>query len=117
MPNPVLFDITDGRGRIVVLREKQWSHITEGHPEMEGEEHAVRLVVSDPDMVVRPHARATGRGIERRVNCRMDAHSRYKRLYVLVPIDYGPDENWIVTAYVTPAPPKGQLLYVRFPDR
>jgi len=119
MASNVLFEAVDGRGRTVQIREKQWQHIVDRHPEMKGEEEAIKLAISDPDMVVRPHphARARGRGIERRINCRRDAHSRYNRMYVLVPIDYSQEENWVVTAYVTPVPPKGVLLYVRFPDR
>ena len=47
----------------------------------------------------------------------MEAHSSYTRLYVLVPIDYGDQENWVVTAYLSPVPPKGELLFVRVPFR
>jgi hypothetical protein len=116
MGSPVRFEVADGRGRTVQLRQKQWEHIVEGHAtEMVGQEDALKIAISDPDVVVRPHGRAKKRGIERRVNCRRDCHSRYKELYVLVVIDYGKEENWVVTAYVTPLPPKGDYLYVRFP--
>jgi hypothetical protein len=117
MASGVVFEVADGRGRMVQLREKQWQHIVDGHPELHGEEEALRLTISDPDIVVRPRSRARGRGIERRVNCRRDAHSRYNQLYLWVPIDYGRDESWVVTAYLTPLPPKGELLYVRIPFR
>jgi hypothetical protein len=116
MASPVLWEVTDGRGRTVAMREKQWQHILE-HKSMHDEEGAIRLSVSDPDVVLRPHKRAKGRGIERRLNCRLGAHSRYKGLYVVVPIDYGPSENWIVTAYPSANLPKGELLYVRIPFR
>jgi hypothetical protein len=84
---------------------------------MEGEEEAVRLTISDPDIVVRPHSRPRGRGIERRVNARLGPHSRYNKVYVWVPIEYGPAGNWLVTAYLNALPPKGELLYVRVPSR
>lgn len=117
MARRVLFNVHDGRGRTVQMREEQWRHIVKGHPEMEGEEAAIQTVIADPDVVVRPKGRARGRGIERRVNCRRDAHSGYNRLYVLVPIDYAEEEAWVVTAYLSPLPPKGDFLYVRFPAR
>jgi hypothetical protein len=109
----IVFEVRDGRGRPVRLREGQWKHATSGHPEMVGEQEGVKITISDPDIVVRPHGRAKKRGIERRVNCRRAAHSRYKGLYLLVVIDYGQEESWVVTAYVTPLPPKGDYLYVR----
>jgi hypothetical protein len=114
--SPVLWEVSDGRGRIVQMREKQLNHLLD-HTSMHGEEDAIRLTISDPDVVVRPTARAKGRGIERRVNCRRGAHSRYKWLYILVPIDYGRQENWVVTAYPSANLPKGDLLYVRIPFR
>lgn len=98
------------------MREKQLQHLLE-HKSMEGEEEAIRLTISDPDVVVRPVPRARGRGIERRVNCRLGAHSRYNALYIVVPIDYGRHENWVVTAYPSANLPKGDLLYVRIPFR
>jgi hypothetical protein len=114
--SPVLWEVPDGRARLVQMREKQMEHLLE-HKSMEGEEDAIRLTISDPDVVIRPKARARGRGIERRVNCRRGAHSRYNALYLLVPIDYGPKENWVVTAYPSANLPKGDLLYVRIPFR
>ena len=117
MTSRVLFEIPDGRGLTVQVREGVWRHIVQGHPEMASEEEAVRLTVSDPDLVVRPISRARGRGIERRINCRLGARSRRSRAYLWVPIDYGPEENWIVTAYSNLLTPKGEILYVRLPHR
>lgn len=113
----VLFEVIDGRGRTVEVRDERWQHIVERHPEMVGEEDALRRTVSDPDLVIRPQARPRGRkGIERRANCRLDAHSRYKGLYVIVPIEYVPSgRHWVVTAFVAPLPPKGTYVFFRIP--
>jgi hypothetical protein len=116
MANPVRWSVEDGRGKTVLVRQKQWEHI-ELHKAMQDEEEAVRLTISDPDVVIRPDSRVRGRGIERRVNCRLAAHSRYNALYVWVPIDYGPTENWVVTAYPNAGLPEGEVLYVRIPFR
>jgi hypothetical protein len=117
MAAPVLYEVVDGRGRTVKIHEPSWNHMTRGHPELQGAEEAVRLTIGDPDMVLRPQNRPKGRGIDRRVNCRLGTHSGYKHLYVVVPIDYQGEESWMVTAYLSPSPPKGKLLFVRVPIR
>ena len=113
----VLFEVEDGRGKPVRVLEPSWKHVVRRHPEMADQEEAIRLTISDPDMVVRPSKRPRGRGIDRRVNCRLGAHSGYNQLYVLVPIDYAREENRMVTAYLSPRPPKGDLIFVRVPFR
>jgi hypothetical protein len=112
-----LFEVPDGRGKIVRVLEPCWKHVIRNHRELVGEEQAIRLTISDPDVVVRPANRPRGRGIDRRVNCRLGPHSRYNQLYLVVPIDYSNEENWMVTAYVAPRMPKGDLLFVRVPFR
>jgi len=112
-----LFEVPDGRGKLVRVYEPSWRHVLKGHPELAGEEEAVRLTISDPDMVIRPSNRPQGRNIDRRVNVRLGPHSRYNELYVVVPIDYSREESWLVTAFVSAQTPKGDLLFVRVPFR
>jgi hypothetical protein len=111
----VPFELVDGRGRRVTVTTKAWTHVSEAHPELS--EQAVRLAVADPDMVIRPTSRPRRRHVDRRVNARLGAHDRYENLYVVTVVDYGADENRLVTAYLSPQPPKGELLFVRFPIR
>jgi hypothetical protein len=113
MVQRVLFEVIDGRGLPVSVTTQSWKHVLEGHPEMD--EEAIRTTVSDPDMVIRPANRLRGRGIDRRINLRRGAHARYNALYVVAVIDYGAQENRLITAYLSPRPPKGALLFVRFP--
>lgn len=113
----VLFEIPDGRGIVVKVFEPSWNHVLRHHREMAGEEAAVKLAISDPDLVVRPANRPKGRGVDRRANCYLGAHSRYKEPYLVVPIDYQGKESWLVTAYLSPTPPKGDLIFVRVPFR
>ena len=117
MAAPLRFEVQDGRGRTVKVLEPCWSHVLRGHPEMAAAEEAIRLTIRDPDMVIRPANRPKGRGIDRRVNCRLGTLPGYKQLYVVVPIDYEGEESWMVTAYIAPAPPKGDLIFVRVPFR
>ena len=114
--NPVLWEVVDGRGRIVRMRQERLEHVF-AHTSMRGEDEAIRLTISDPDVVVRPAGRPRNGETERRVNCRLGAHSRYKAPYILVPIEYGRQENWVVTAYPSINLPNGDLLYVRIPFR
>jgi hypothetical protein len=109
----VTFELTDGRGLPVSVTAGSWRHVLTGHPEMT--EDAVRVAVSDPDMVIRPRNRPKGRHIDRRINVRLGGHERYNALYVVVVVDYGAQENWLITAYLSPRPPKGDLIFVRFP--
>jgi hypothetical protein len=78
---------------------------------------ALRLTISDPDLVVRPPKtkRPRGRGIDRRINCRLGPHSRYNALYVWVPIDYEREGGQVRTAYLSSRTPKGELIFVRIP--
>jgi hypothetical protein len=113
----VRFEVPDGRGILVKVFEPCWDHAVKGHPEMREEDEAVKLTISDPDLVIRPANRPKGRGVDRRVNCYLGAHSRYKDPYVVVPIDYQGKESWMLTAYLSPRPPKGDLIFVRVPFR
>jgi hypothetical protein len=113
MSQAVLFELIDGRGVPVSVTSSTWNHIKLNHREMT--EEAVRLAVGDPDMVIRPANRRRGRHIDRRANLRLGAHARYNNLYVAAFLDYGGPENRLVTAYLSPRPPKGDLLFVRFP--
>src|ERR1044072_2656354 len=108
----VLFEVTDGRGRSVVVTTTAWEHVLDHHPEMD--EDSIRAALTDPDMVVRPASRKKGRGIDRRINLRLGAHSRYDRLYVVVVIDYGAT-NRLIPAYLSGNTPKGELIFVRIP--
>jgi hypothetical protein len=113
----VLYEVPDGRGRSVAVLAPCWNHAITGHPELADAEEAIRLTISDPDMVIRPANRPKGRGIDRRANCRLGPHPRYNQLYLVVPIDYQGQESWMVTAYLSPRPPKGDLIFVRVPFR
>ena len=93
--------------------------MVEHHPEMSGAEEAVHATIREPDLVVRPtkKKRVRGRGIDRRINCRLGPHSRYNELYVWVPIDYNDQKGLVRTAYLSSRTPKGELLFVRVPAR
>ena len=113
----VIFETEDRDGVSVKLNGPQWKHITLGHPEMEEAMEAIRLTVEDPDVVARTSIRPRDPDGERRVAARLGTHPRYRGLWVWVPIEYCPTGNWVTTAYLSPLPPEGDLLYVRLPSR
>ena len=45
----VLAEVTDPDGRRVELRQEDWDHITEGHPEMSGLQAEVLRAIKAPD--------------------------------------------------------------------
>lgn len=48
----ILCEMTDPRGKCIVLYEDTWvNHIVEGHPEMEGNLHALVETIEDPDLI------------------------------------------------------------------
>lgn len=109
----VILEELDWEGTMVRLHEKQWGHIQRRHPEMTDALDAIRLAISDPDVVTRSDTLACHPDGERRVNSRRATHPRYRALYVRVPIEYCPTGNWVTTAYVNPLPPEGDLVHVR----
>ena len=78
---------------------------------------AIQLAISDPDVVTESDTLPRDPSAQRVVASRRETHSRYRRLYVRVPIEYGPSGNWVTTAYVNLLPPKGDLIYVRLSPR
>ena len=109
----MVFDVEAGDGQRVRLLEAQRKHICRRHPEMRGAEEAIKLTISDPDVVVRSSALSQDPGGERRINSRLGAHPRYRDLHVRVPIEYSDRGNWVVTSHIALLPPDGELLYVR----
>ena len=115
-PVGVLFEVRDYDGNIVSLDEERFlKHICK-HPEMKGAEDAIRKTIENPGYVLSaPNQKPTHSEGERRVLIRLGAHPRYSSLNVIVPIEYSPAGNWVVTAYVSFSPPaQGEVLYVRY---
>lgn len=112
MPN--IFETVDYAGNSVYLDQVRFeSHICAGHPEMIGAAGAIQLAIEDPSVVVKASHSAVHKQGERRTCCRLGALGRYSRMYVVAPIEYSPDGNWVVTAYISGLPPNGEVLYVR----
>ena len=82
----------------VRLTEERWSHITRGHPEMSGLRDLVLETLADPDMIqegdfgellaVRSHSEPPLAG----------------RSLVVVYREVGPDDGFVITAYITRRP-------------
>ena len=111
MPN--IFETTDWSGQVVVLRPQDWKHALAGHPEIASRLGVVQLAVEDPDMVIESHRGSPSTGSTRLVMCRLlDALRPSSSLRMVVPIVYTGRGNFVMTAYVTPKVPKGNLIHV-----
>lgn len=117
MTGDVVLETADWRGVRVCLHAAQWAHIERQHPEMGDQLEAIGLTIREPDVVTRSETIPRHPHGVRHVASRRDAHSRYARMYVRVPVEYSPAGNWVTTAYVNPLPPKGDLIYVRVAPR
>jgi hypothetical protein len=47
----IIFETTDPMQNVIYLTSDRFEHITDGHPEMFGEENNIKLAVEDPDSV------------------------------------------------------------------
>ena len=112
-----VFEIEDGRGQKVCLYAAQWKHICERHKEMADALNAIKLTISDPDVVTRSDTLPRDPNGERRVNSRLGTHPRYRDFHVRVPIEYSESGNWVVTSHIALLPPDGELIYVRVASR
>jgi hypothetical protein len=109
-----IFEVADYAGDLVRLdRSRFEQHIVRGHPEMNGGEDAIRTAIEDPTFVVRTNHLPSHPQGERRTCYRRGADPRHPRLYVVVPIEYSPSSNWVVTAHLSQVPPSGEVIYVR----
>jgi hypothetical protein len=82
-----VFEVEDGRGRKVCLFDAQWKHICKRHPEMMDAVEAIKLTISDPDVVTKSNTLPLDPAGERRVNSRLATHPRYRDFHVRVPIE------------------------------
>lgn len=84
----VILQVDDWDGKVVKLYDAQWKHIRTEHPEMADELDAIRVTIADPDAVTQSDTLPLDPAGSRYVASRMDTHSRYRRLYLRVPIEY-----------------------------
>ena len=108
--NPLIFEEPDWNGRPVRLYRKSWAHALQGHPELEEQEDAVRRSITDPHLVT-----SSTTHVGREVCSHLGACFTRSRLWMRVPIAYAGQENVVITAYLTPEPPRGTILHVRRP--
>ena len=77
-------------GRTVVLRDEQWAHIRDEHPEMARFERTIMETITHPD-----DRKADPRpGRERYYG-----HGRGPSRWLRVVVDFSDDPGWIVTAF------------------
>ena len=99
----------------VILYEHQWPHIAV-HKEFVGHENVIKSTLFDPNYVVTTRHTPRYPGGVRRSSCKLGAHPRFKGLYVVVAVEYGATgTNFVVTAFLPPKPPDGEVEIVWLP--
>jgi len=97
--------LTDFEGHEVRLSDERWGHVLD-HPEMAGMDAALEETLRDPELVVRSRSDP--------------ATSLYYRYYLrtlvggkwlCVVVKWGVADPFVLTAYLTDKPKKGELLW------
>lgn len=104
-----LVDCVDPWGRRTVLTEGQWwGHVVDEHAILHGHEAAVRLTLTDPDVVTRDANEPDRRCFYRRWSLPTLRPGTY--LKVVVDFGAGVDRGFLVTAYPTGQVKRKELI-------
>jgi hypothetical protein len=97
--------LTDHQGRTVRLTDERWRHILE-HAEMVGMDEAVSQTLRDPQPVIRSRTDATAR-----LNYRYYFRTLAGDRWLCVVVKYSETDAFVLTAYLTDKPKKGEVLW------
>jgi hypothetical protein len=88
---------TDALGRKIILTEERWTHIVDGHPELDGLELALMRAVEAADITV------DGKTADTKRVCAKDLGPAR---YLVVVVRYAGQTGYVRTAYPTSKEPK-----------
>jgi len=97
--------LKDFRGRNVRLTDERLTHILE-HPEMAGLESALQETLRKPTLVVQSRTDSTAE-----LNFRYYFGTRVGDKWLCVVVKYGRADAFVLTAYLTDKPKKGEQLW------
>ena len=88
-----VFEITDKTGRKIRLTKRQWSHITEKHPDISGKEEEIKRVLEKPDIILLHKFDEMSRNYY--------LYNKSEKAYLFVSVRYLNGEGFIITAFYT----------------
>jgi hypothetical protein len=97
--------LADYQGQSVRLTDERWRHIV-GHPEMAGLERAMEETLREPELVVRSASDPSAA-----LNYRYYRRTLIGDKWLCVVVKYGANEPFVLTAYLTDKPKKGDVLW------
>lgn len=97
--------LRDYQGRPVRLTDERLAHILE-HPEMSALEGAVAETLEHPVLVVQSRTDASAE-----LSYRFYLGTRVGDKWLCVVVKYAPDDAFVLTAYLTDKPKKGEQLW------
>ncbi len=97
--------LKDYQGRAVRLTEERLAHILE-HPEMAALEAALTETLAHPALVVQSRSDPTAE-----LSYRFYLGTRVGDKWLCVVVKYAPDDAFVLTAYLTDQPKKGEQLW------
>jgi hypothetical protein len=97
--------LKDYAGRDVRLTEERRQHILE-HPEMANQEAAVAETLREPQLVIQSRTDETAT-----LNYRWYFGTRVGDKWLCVVVKYSAEDAFVLTAYLTDKPKKGQQLW------
>ena len=97
--------LRDYQGREVRLTDERLAHILE-HPEMAELEAALSETLEHPQMVIQSRTEPTAE-----LSYRFYVGTRVGDKWLCVVVKYAPDDAFVLTAYLTDQPKKGEQLW------
>ena len=97
--------LTDFQGHTVRLSDERWRHIVE-HPEMAGMGAALEETLRSPELVIRSR-----RDPATALHYRYYLHTLVGGKWLCVVVKFGVIEPFVLTAYLTDKPKKGELIW------
>ena len=97
--------LIDFQGRPVRLTDERRQHILE-HPEMAGMESALAETLRDPQLVIRSRTDETAT-----LNYRYYLRTLVGDKWLCVVVKYGDADAFVLTAYLTDKPKRGEVLW------
>ena len=97
--------LVDFQGRPVRLTDERRQHILE-HPEMAGMESALAETLRDPQLVIRSQTDETAT-----LDYRYYSRTLVGGKWLCVVVKYGDADAFVLTAYLTDKPKRGEVLW------
>ena len=88
----IIFETTDKTGRKIRLTKKQWSHIREDHPEVEGKE-VIKETLEKPIKIIQPYEGS------KRYYYKYYKDRKSPDNYLMVIVNYLSGEGFEITTY------------------